>query len=497
MKLFTQAISFGSATLISRILGFVRDAVTAYFFGAGPITDAFFVAFRLPNSFRRLIGEGGFNAVFVPLYTRALEEGRERAFLSRVFGFYLASVSAITLFAILFADLIIALIAPGLLKGESFSLAVFMARFLFAYMILVGLSSLFMGILNVRGKFFIPALAQAVFNGFFVLTLLSLADSLGYLSLILGVILGGLFQVLINLPILLRQRVPLGFSLELSEDIKTMMKRLIPALGGFGVSQLSIFIDTFLASFIGRGAISYLYYAGRLYQLPFGIISASVANSLLPILSKSGTDRSRSLTDALRLLLIFIIPASAGLFMLSEEIINVIYRRGEFTHSDALITSEVLAIYSLGLPLMSLQKVLSVSFFSLGDTATPVKASVLTVLAEGAFASVFAFLLGYGLIGLPLGTVISFAFGTLYLSLQKSVTVYGGELAITFLRVALSSLMMIVFIAYVKDLELPPSAVLFISVPVGAFIYFVCLLLLKESLTLRLGKSLVQKFGNP
>ena len=497
MKLFYQALSFGSATLISRILGFLRDAVTAYYFGAGAVTDAFFVAFRLPNSFRRLIGEGGFNAVFVPLYTKALEEGREREFLSRVFGFYLSVVCAVTLFAVLFADLIIAVIAPGLLRSESYGLAVFMARFLFAYMLLVGLTSLFMGILNVHGKFFIPAFAQAVFNGVFVLVLLILAHSLGYTALIAGVLVGGIFQVLINIPLLIRLRIPFGFSLSLSEDIRTLFRRLLPALGGFGVSQLSIFIDTFLASLLGKGAVSYLYYAGRLYQLPFGIISASVANSLLPILSRRDADRSESLTQALRLLLIFIVPASAGLFILSEEIIGLIYGRGEFTHQDVQITADVLSLYSLGLPFMSLQKVLSVSFFSKGDTKTPVKASLITVVTEGLLAVIFAFGLGFGLLGLPSATALSFVAGTLYLSYRKEDRLKKGDLTRTLAKVLISASLMSLIVFYLKLLKIPPSAVLLISIPVGALSYFALLFVLRESLALRLGKSLVEKVRNP
>jgi len=488
MKLFYQALSFGSATLLSRILGFLRDAVTAYFFGAGSITDAFFVAFRLPNSFRRLIGEGGFNAVFVPLYTKALEEGRQREFLVSVLGFYLTSVAAITLFAIVFADLIIAIIAPGLLSSESYRLAVFMARFLFAYMILVGLTSLLMGILNVHGKFFVPASAQAVFNALFVLTLILLAQSFGYLSLIIAVLVGGVFQVLINLPLLLKLRIPLGFSLGITEDVKVLMRRLIPALGGFGVSQLSIFIDTFLASFIGMGAISYLYYAGRLYQLPFGLIGASVANSLLAILSRSDARRPESLTQAIRILLIFMVPASAGLFFLSEEIIAIIYGRGEFTPDDVRITADVLALYSLGLPFMGLQKVLSVSFFSKG---------VLTVLSEGSIASLFAFVFGFGLMGLPAGTALSFVVGTLYLARKKEDRVNRGEITVTLSKVILSALVMSFFIYFVKSLEIPPLAVLLITIPSGSLIYFLCLFLMREGLALRLGKGLVEKVRNP
>ena len=497
MKLVSQAFSFGFGTFISRILGFLRDATVAYFFGASHITDAFFVAFRLPNSFRRLIGEGGFNAVFVPLYTRALEEGKGAEFLARVFGFYITSVGAITLFSVLFAELIIALIAPGLLSSESYSLSVFMARFLFAYMILVGVSSMLMGILNVHGKFFIPALAQAVFNGVFVIILLILAEILGYKALIVAVLLGGLFQVLINVPSLLRSHLLPGFRLEISDDIKKLLRRMVPALGGFGVSQLSIFIDTFLASFVGRGAISYLYYAGRLYHLPFGLVSASIANSLLPLMSKKDADRSSQLTDALRLIIILIIPSSAGLFMISEEIIDFIYGRGSFAYGDVLKASDVLAIYSLGLPFMSLQKVLTVPFFSRGDTSTPLKSSLIMISSEAVFASVFAFLLGLGLYGLPAGTSLSAVAGFVYLLRKKDEKVNGLKISKTLLKVICSTLLMSIFIFYIKGLNLPPSAVILLSIFLGGLLYFGTLFVLGESLSLRIFKSFIEKVRNP
>lgn len=497
MKLARFAFGFALGTLISRILGFLRDATIAYFFGASHISDAFFVAFRIPNTFRRLFGEGGFNAVFIPLYTKAIEEGREKDFLKKVLGFYIVSNLSATLLGILLSEYIVSLIAPGLRNRETFSLAVFMARFLFLYLFLIGLSAFFMGIMNVKGKFFIPAVSQAVFNAFFLAVLLISAERFGYVALIVGVLTGGIAQILIYLPYLFKDRVSLWISLKFDDEVKTLLKRLLPALGGFGVGQLSVFIDTFLASFLRTGAISYLYYANRIYQLPFGVISVGVANSLLSLLSKRGIDRGRELTNAFRLIAILTVPASAGLFLLSEEIVRVVYYRGSFTETDVFYSSKAISLYSLGLFFFSLQKTLSSSFFSRGDTRTPVKASLLTVLSEGAFASILAFVIDLGVLGLPAGTSLSSLTGLIYLLIRTKDRPIWSTFMKTLLKVSIGTGVMALFILLLKVLNIGHTTTLMVAIPVGASLYLLSLVILKEDLTLSLGKGFVKKLLNP
>ena len=495
MRLIRFALSFALGTLVSRVLGFLRDAGIAYYFGASHVSDAFFVAFRIPNSFRRLLGEGGFNAVFVPLYTRAVEEGREKEFLGKVLFFYLLANSLVTFLGVLLSEYIVLLLAPGLRKTETFHLAVFMARFLFLYLLLVGLSAFFMGVLNVRGRFFVPAVSQGVFNAVFLGVLILLSDRYGYIALIMGVILGGIFQVIVYLPFL--RGAPLGLALRFDEDVKVLVRRLLPALGGFGVNQLSLFIDTILASFLRTGAISYLYYANRLYQLPFGIVSVGVANSLLSLLSRSDTDRSLETTRAFRLVLILIIPASTGLILLSEEIVRAVYRRGSFSEEDARTTAVVLSIYSLGLIFSSLQKVLSAEFFSRGDTKTPVKASFLSVLSEGVLGYLLAFPVGLGLYGLPLGTALSFLAGFSFLMARKKVRIDLPSLASTLVKSLIASSVMGLFVLWVKGFSEGVLITLLFTIPAGALLYFLVLYLLRESLALGLLKGLVKKGLNP
>ncbi|MFN3264024.1 MAG: murein biosynthesis integral membrane protein MurJ, partial [Aquificaceae bacterium] len=299
MALLRHSVSFSTATLLSRILGYVRDAMIAYYFGVSQITDAFFVAFRLPNTFRRLFGEGGFNAAFVPIFAQRLKEGTERPLLNSVFTYYTLFNLLVTLTGIIFAEWVIRLIAPGVVEKSYFELAVFMARFLFSYLFFVGLSAFFMAVLNTRGVFFVPAFAQAVFNIVMAVCIALTAHSLGYMALVIGVVVGGFAQLLFHIPSAISQGLIPRLTFQRDADLHLLLKRLLPALMGFGVAQLSFFIDTFLASFLTLGAISYLYFANRIFQLPLGALSVGMANSLLSILS-GGHDPRKNITLAFR-----------------------------------------------------------------------------------------------------------------------------------------------------------------------------------------------------
>ena len=313
MSLIKHSISFSFATLLSRVLGYVRDALIAYYFGVSHITDAFFVAFRLPNTFRRLLGEGGFNAAFVPIFAKRIKEGTEKAFLNSVFTYYTLFNLLITLLGIVFSDWIIRLIAPSIAHKGYFELTVFMARFLFSYLFFIGLSAFFMALLNTKGVFFVPAFAQAIFNLVFALCLAFLAERIGYMALIIGVILGGLAQLLFNIPSALKKGLIPKPTLERDKDLNLLLRRLLPAIMGFGVAQLSFFIDTFLASFLALGTISYLYYANRIFQLPLGALSVGMANSLLSVLSY-GEDKRNNITLAFRFITLLALPATGGAY---------------------------------------------------------------------------------------------------------------------------------------------------------------------------------------
>jgi putative peptidoglycan lipid II flippase len=492
MKLIKHSLSFSFATLLSRILGYVRDALIAYHFGVSQITDAFFVAFRLPNTFRRLFGEGGFNAAFVPIYAKQVKEGKEREFLGSALGYYLLINLSVVLLGVLFAESLISIIAPGLRAKPYFDLAVFMGRWVFIYLLFVGLSAFFMALLNTRGVFFVPAFAQAVFNIGFSLVIALFAQSLGYYALIGGVLVGGFLQFTFHLPFL--RGIPLGFSLRLHPDVKLLFKRLIPALMGFGVAQLSFFIDTFLASFLALGAISYLYYANRIFQLPLGAISVGVANSLLSALSL-GEDRSKNITLAMRFLFLLSFPSVVGLLVFSEQIVRLLYGRGNFSEADVLMVSYVLKAYSLGLVFFSLQKTLSSVFFAKGDTFTPMKTSLLAILSEGTSAIIYAFVLKLGAVGLALGTATSSLFSFGYLLRKTYRLIDWRTLMESSVKVALASLLMGLFGLFLKG-----KTHLLLAIPMCIILYFSLLVVFREELLvafLRLGKGFVKKLLNP
>ncbi len=492
MKLIKHSLSFSFATFLSRLLGYVRDALIAYYFGVSQITDAFFVAFRLPNTFRRLLGEGGFNAAFVPIYAERVRQGKEREFLSSALGYYLLINLLVVLLGAVFAELLVSLIAPGLRVKPYFDLAVFMGRWVFIYLLFVGLSAFFMALLNTRGVFFVPAFAQAVFNIGFSLVIVLSAHSFGYYALIGGVLIGGFLQFAFHLPFL--KDISFGISLKLHPDVKLLFKRLLPALMGFGVAQLSFFIDTFLASFLALGAISYLYYANRIFQLPLGGISVGVANSLLSALSL-GEDRSKNLTLAMRFLFLLSFPAMMGIFVFSEQIVRLLYGRGNFLEADVLKVSYVLKAYSLGLVFFSLQKALSSVFFAKGDTLTPMKASFLAIVFEGLSAFVYAFVLKLGVVGLALGTATSSVFSFGYLLKKTYQFVDWQTLMKSVMKVVLAGFLMGLFGIFLKG-----KIHILIAIPLCALTYFSLLTLMREELLvsfLSLGKGLVKKLLNP
>ncbi|MFN4319743.1 MAG: murein biosynthesis integral membrane protein MurJ [Aquificaceae bacterium] len=496
MSLIKHSLSFSFATLLSRVLGYVRDALIAYYFGVSHITDAFFVAFRLPNTFRRLLGEGGFNAAFVPIFAKRIKEGTERVFLNSVFTYYTLFNLLITLLGIAFSDWIIRLIAPGIANKGYFELTVFMARFLFSYLFFVGLSAFFMAALNTRGVFFVPAFAQAVFNLFFAWCLTFATERIGYLALIAGVILGGLAQLLFHIPSAIKKGIVPRLTLEKDKDLNLLLRRLLPAIMGFGVAQLSFFIDTFLASFLALGTISYLYYANRIFQLPLGALSVGMANSLLSVLSH-GEDKRSNITLAFRFVTLLALPAAGGLIVLSSQIIALLYGRGRFSSEDVIIAAKVLSVYSLGLLFFSLQKVLSSVFFAKGDTRTPVFSSLFAVVVEGLSAFTFAFLLKLGVVGLALATVSSSLAGLAFLMYfwkEKELNIHSYTASL--LRAFLSTFLMCLFLVVIK----PAPYELFYAMPLASLIYWLFLLLLREPLALsalHLFKGFVKKLAKP
>ncbi len=386
MNLLRNFATVGVATMVSRILGFVRDILVASVFGTGPIADAFFVAFKLPNLFRRLFAEGAFNSAFVPLFARSLEEDGEagaRRFAEDILAAFLTALILFTIAAELAMPLLVHLLAPGFADADAkFAATVNFSRITFPYLMLVSLVAFLSGILNTFGKFAAAGFAPALLNVVLIASLAVigiLGTGQSYASgtiLSIGVSLAGLAQ-LIALAIALRRT---GFALSLKRPMMTgnvhrLIRLGIPGVIAGGITQLNIMIGTIIASF-SAGAVSYLYYADRIYQLPLGVVGIAIGVALLPDLSRQlragdHTGVIHTQNRALEFSLVLTLPAAAALVVIAGPIVQVLFERGAFNAASTAQTAPALAAFGLGLPAFVLIKVFQPGFFAREDTATP------------------------------------------------------------------------------------------------------------------------------
>jgi putative peptidoglycan lipid II flippase len=387
-----HVLTVGAWTGASRILGFVRDIAIAARLGAGPEADAFFVALKLPNFFRRLFGEGAFAAAFVPLFAGALAgEGREaaRRVAEGALAVMIATLATLTLLAIVFMPQAMTILAPGFIdEPYRFGLAVELTRITFPYLLLICVVALLSGVLNGLGRFSAAAAAPILFNlcliaGLFAAPLLSIGLAQG---LAWGVAASGVAQLLLLAAATARAGMPLRLPLpRLSPEVRTLLRKMIPGAIGAGVTQINLMIDVIIASLLPQGAIAFLYYADRVAQLPLGVIGTAVGTALLPLLSRqvrSGEAGAAVATQnrAVEFALLLTLPAAAGLITAAGPIVTVLFERGAFGPAETGATALALAAYGFGLPAFVLVKVFAPGFFARGDTATPVKVAITCVV---------------------------------------------------------------------------------------------------------------------
>jgi putative peptidoglycan lipid II flippase len=391
MNLYRAFVTVGGLTMLSRLLGFVRDILIAAVLGTGAVADAFFVAFRFPNLFRRLFGEGAFNSAFVPLFAKRLEgEGPQaaRSFAEEALAGLLFVLLILTALAEIAMPWLMYVLAPGFSgTPEKFDLAVLLTRIAFPYLLCMSLVALLSGALNALGRFSMAAAAPILLNVVLILSLLT-AAGLGFnntpqsgIVLAWGVAVAGVVQ-LAALWIAAR-RAGLHFRIRaprLSADMKHLVRLGVPGLVSGGVTQLNIVVGTIIAS-LQAGAVSYLYYADRLYQLPLGIVGVAIGVVLLPDLSRNlRAGNHASVMDnqnrSVEFALLLTVPAAVVLAVAAEPIIRVLFERGAFTVSDTLPTAAALAAFAFGLPAFVLIKVLQPAFFAREDTRTPMRYAV-------------------------------------------------------------------------------------------------------------------------
>jgi putative peptidoglycan lipid II flippase len=410
-------LSIGGLTLVSRVLGFIRDVVTAALLGAGPVADAFFVAFRLPNHFRALLAEGAFNAAFVPVFSRlAVEGSRSRAlrFAEQLLALMVVSQLILLVIFELIMPWFVTVMAPGFhAQPEKFELAVLFTRITFPYLLFISIVSMMSALLNALGGFAVAAAAPILLNCVLILaqvTLTAFLPTAGH-ALAWGVLAAGLAQFLWLLWGCARAGVRLRLPWpRLTTDVRAFLRVLGPAALGAGVVQINLFVDTLIASFLPTGAISYLYYAERLNQLPLGVIGIAIGTVLLPEMSrqlKRGEDQAalNSQNRAFEMALLFTLPAAAAFLAVAEPIIAVLFVRGSFSAADAGATALTLMAYAVGLPAFVLIRSALPGFFAREDTATPVRIAVVAVAVNIALKVVLMGPLQQ--VGLALATALS------------------------------------------------------------------------------------------
>ncbi len=496
------------AVMFSRILGLIREQVFAAFFGAGTANDAFVVAFRIPNLLRDLFGEGALSTAFVKVFTeydqtKTKEQTWQLA--SIVLLFFTLLLSSITLIAIFFSDTIILLFAPefGEVTGK-LQLTIFLTRIMMPFLVFISISAVVMGILNTKGRFFIPALASSFFN------LGSIVGGVGFAILLphyqipaitgmaIGTLIGGFLQLAIQLPWLFKEGFQFTFSLNFNHPgLVKILKLMIPAVIGLSATQINVFINTSFAASCTEGSVSWLQYSFRLVQLPIGVFGVAIGVAAMPQLAKHAAHKD---IDKLRdtfvssLLLVFslTIPAAAGLYLLSDPIIALIFERGAFTAADTLATAQALSLYSLGLFAYASNKVIVPVFYAIEKTIYPVLASFLAIIVNIVFITATIHYLEHLSIALSMSITMFCNFLFLCCILYRKIAGYdllylakglgkilgataGMALVITALKTSLSglfnggtiSLFIAVFITIVTSVGI--YALLVISLRLGEF----------------------------
>lgn len=426
-------------TFLSRILGLVRDIVVANFMGAGLAADVFLFANKIPNFLRRLFAEGAFAQAFVPVLTEVQHEGDEaktRLFIARIAGTLGTIVTIVTLIGVIGSPVIVALFGTGWFveywkdgaEAEKFVLASVLLKITFPYLWFVTLVALSGAILNTLNRFAVAAFTPVLLNVAIIACAIALHEQFSQpaYALAWGVFLGGVIQLLFQLPFLKQAGVLVrpqwGWR---DKNVVKVRKLIIPALFGVSVGQINLLLDTVIASFLTLGSISWLYYSDRLLEFPLGLFGIAIATIILPTLSKNFVAQEnaqfRSNMDwAVRMVCVLGIPAAVGLAVLAEPLLLVLFQRGAFTVSDATLASYSLMAYATGLLSFMLVKVLAPGFYSRQDTKTPVKYGIWCMIANMGFNLIFVLWLGYelGFIGLAMATSAS-ALLNVFLLYQK------------------------------------------------------------------------------
>ena len=425
-----------SATLLSRIFGYIRDMVIAAFFGAGFYSDAFIAAFRIPNLIRRLFGEGSLSISFVPVFTQYLtDKGKDEAFEMARSAIKLLSILlvVITVSGIVFSPWIVRIFAPGFIGSpEKFTLAVVLTRIMFPYIFFICLVALSMGILNVLGHFAAPALAPVFLNiamilSVFIISIFSTDLTNLVYGLAFGVVIGGFLQLALQVPFLIKKRFYFWKKSGIwHPGLKRIVLLFFPAIFGSAVYQINTLVITLLASIQSEGSISYLYYADRLVQFPLGIFAIAAATAMLPSLSRQAAAKDiKAVRDSfaytLKLVFFVSIPAMVGLIVLRQPVVALLFERGAFCSEATLLTANAVLYYSIGLWAVSGVRIVVFTFYALKDTKTPVYTAVISIIANILLGVILMGPMGHAGLALALSLASMLNFGLLMRALNTKL----------------------------------------------------------------------------
>jgi len=476
LKLLKSTLTVGLATIVSRLLGFLRDMVFARYFGASGATDAFFLAFKIPNFMRRLFAEGSFSLAFVPVLSEARASGDAgllKDLIDHVAGTLLAILLVITAIGILAAPVVLAIFAPGWwLEGRSeFALSAEMLRITFPYLMLISLTALCGGILNTFDRFLVPALTPVLLNISLIVAAVMFSGrmEIPVKALAWGVLVAGIVQLLVQIPALLRlgllPRPRWGWQ---HSGVRKVLRLMIPTLIGSSVAQINLLIDSVLATFLVSGSVTWLYYSDRLMEFPLGVFGVALSTVILPNLSRKFAEQSpqafsATLDWALRLALVITIPSAIGLAALATPLLVTMFQYQAFQLSDVEMTSLSLSAYAVGLPAFIAVKVLAPGYYARQDTRTPVRIAIISMVSNMVMNFLFVgVLIAVAFKGPHMGLALASSLaayinaGLLYRGLRRQAVYHpeAGWLRVVFAVLVASSSMLAALWWYSADIQI-------------------------------------------
>ena len=483
-----------SGTGLSRVFGLIRDISTTNLMGASVFHDIFVITLKIPNLFRRFFAEGAFNQAFIPIYTdyeKTNDSDKTNDFLNAIAGTLLSFLFIFTILVLIFAPLFILIFAPGFyLDPFKQGISTDVLRIMFPYLALISLVAFAGGIQNTHQKFSIPAFTPVVFNLSLIIAAIFIAPKYDMPIYVLawGVIIAGILQLLIQIsPLVNINRLPIP-KLDLQNPgVRKFFKLILPAVLAGGIIQINLLIDTIFASLLETGSPTWLYVSDRLIQFPMGIFAIAIGTVLLPTLSNlnSANDKGRfilNIKKGQRFVLFIGLPSLIGLFFCAEDLISTIFYRGEFTELDVIKSSYSLMAFSIGLPFFMLMKILTPAFFARKDTKTPMYVALISLLLNASLNYLLAFVLGYGHVGLAIGSSIAALVSVIILEIilykDGFIQIRGLFNKFNFI-ILLSSIFLIVFLNYyttktnfIEFNQIERLVYLSIEISVSILIYF-------------------------